>query len=73
MSYQPSLFSGTSLSIDAEFHGVERIVLSDGGASRTFMLGEGALLVTGRGTQRKWEHSVTKVAQAGPRIRLAFR
>ncbi len=44
-----------------------------GGPSRTFMLGRGDLLVTGGRTQRDWDHSVPKVAQAGPRISLAFR
>ncbi len=44
-----------------------------GGKSRPFMLGRGDLLVTGGKTQRTWEHSVPKVAQAGPRISLAYR
>jgi alkylated DNA repair dioxygenase AlkB len=44
-----------------------------GGSSRTFMLGRGDLLVTGGLTQRTWDHSVPKVAQAGPRISLAYR
>ena len=44
-----------------------------GGASRTFMLGRGDLLVTGGKTQRTWEHSVPKVSRAGPRISLAYR
>ena len=44
-----------------------------GGKSRAFRLGRGDLLVTGGKTQRTWEHSVPKVAQAGPRISLAFR
>jgi alkylated DNA repair dioxygenase AlkB len=44
-----------------------------GGSSRTFMLGRGDLLVTGGLTQRTWEHSVPKVARAGPRISLAYR
>jgi alkylated DNA repair dioxygenase AlkB len=43
------------------------------GRSRAFMLGHGDLLVTGGQTNREWEHSVPKVAQAGPRISLAFR
>jgi hypothetical protein len=37
------------------------------------MLGHGDLLVTGGQSQRKWEHSVPKVAYAGPRISLAYR
>jgi alkylated DNA repair dioxygenase AlkB len=44
-----------------------------GGRSRAFLLGRGDLLVTGGKTQRTWEHSVPKVAHAGPRISLAFR
>jgi alkylated DNA repair dioxygenase AlkB len=44
-----------------------------GGKSRVFMLGRGDLLVTGGKTQRTWEHSVPKVALAGPRISLAYR
>jgi alkylated DNA repair dioxygenase AlkB len=44
-----------------------------GGASRAFMLGRGDLLVTGGKTQRTWEHSVPKVAKAGPRISMAYR
>jgi alkylated DNA repair dioxygenase AlkB len=44
-----------------------------GGRSRPFLLGRGDLLVTGGRTQRTWEHSVPKVAQAGPRISLAYR
>jgi alkylated DNA repair dioxygenase AlkB len=44
-----------------------------GGQSRAFLLGRGDLLVTGGKTQREWEHSVPKVARAGPRISLAYR
>jgi alkylated DNA repair dioxygenase AlkB len=44
-----------------------------GGTTRTFLLGRGDLLVTGGTTQRKWDHSVPKVAQSGPRISLAYR
>jgi len=44
-----------------------------GGKSRPFMLGHGDLLVTGGKAQRTWEHSVPKVAKAGPRISLAYR
>ena len=44
------------------------------GCSRPFELGRGDLLVTGGLTQRRWQHSVPKVASAaGPRISLAFR
>ncbi|HZA60333.1 MAG TPA: alpha-ketoglutarate-dependent dioxygenase AlkB [Actinomycetota bacterium] len=44
-----------------------------GGERRSFVLGHGDLLVTGGRTQRDWEHSVPKVARAGPRISLAYR
>jgi len=45
-----------------------------GGPSCAFELGRGDLFVTGGRTQRLWEHSVPKVANAlGPRISLAFR
>ena len=44
-----------------------------GGKSRAFHLGGGDLLVTGGRTQRAWEHSVPKVAQAGLRISVAYR
>jgi alkylated DNA repair dioxygenase AlkB len=44
-----------------------------GGASRAFLLGRGDLLVAGGRTNRDWEHTVPKLAQAGPRISLAFR
>jgi alkylated DNA repair dioxygenase AlkB len=44
-----------------------------GRISRVFVLGHGDLLVTGGQTQRTWEHGVPKVAQAGPRISIAYR
>jgi alkylated DNA repair dioxygenase AlkB len=44
-----------------------------GKAARKFMLGRGDLLVMGGSSQRTWEHAVPKVAQAGPRISIAFR
>jgi alkylated DNA repair dioxygenase AlkB len=44
-----------------------------GGRSRAFLPGRGDLLVTGGRTQRDWEHSIPKVAHAGPRISLAYR
>jgi alkylated DNA repair dioxygenase AlkB len=44
-----------------------------GGVSLALQLGRGDLLVTGGRTNREWEHAVPKVAQAGPRISLAFR
>ena len=42
-------------------------------ATRRLVLGRGELLVTGGATQRAWEHSVPKVASAGPRMSLTFR
>jgi alkylated DNA repair dioxygenase AlkB len=44
-----------------------------GGRSKALLLGGGDLLVTGGRFQREWEHSVPKVAAAGPRISIAFR
>jgi alkylated DNA repair dioxygenase AlkB len=44
-----------------------------GGKSRAHHLGRGDLLVTGGTSQRTWEHSVPKVAHAGPRLSIAFR
>ncbi|HUR28342.1 MAG TPA: hypothetical protein VM509_09145, partial [Planctomycetota bacterium] len=44
-----------------------------GGKSLAFELGRGDLFVTGGKTNREWEHTVPKVARAGPRISLAFR
>jgi alkylated DNA repair dioxygenase AlkB len=44
-----------------------------GGSSRSLLLGRGELLVTGGATQRRWQHSVPKVARAGPRISITFR
>ncbi|MEA2499516.1 MAG: hypothetical protein QOH26_1921 [Actinomycetota bacterium] len=45
----------------------------EGGSSRAFALGHGDLLVTGGDSQRTWQHSVPKVAKAGPRISIAYR
>ena len=44
-----------------------------GGASRAVLLGGGDLFVMGGRSQRSWEHSVPKVAKAGPRISIAYR
>jgi alkylated DNA repair dioxygenase AlkB len=44
-----------------------------GGASRSFLLGQGDLLVMGGACQHDWEHSVPKVALAGPRISITYR
>lgn len=45
-----------------------------GGASSSFSLGRGDLLITGGTFQRAWEHTVPRVSgRAGPRISLAFR
>ena len=40
---------------------------------RSLFLGRGDLLVTGGRCQRAWQHSVPKVASAGPRISITFR
>jgi alkylated DNA repair dioxygenase AlkB len=44
-----------------------------GGSSLSFLLGQGDLLVMGGAAQHAWEHSVPKVAVAGPRISITFR
>lgn len=41
--------------------------------SLAFQLGRGDLLVTGGACQRRWQHTVPKVARAGPRISITFR
>ena len=42
-------------------------------AARAFPLLPGDLFVMGGTSQRTWEHSVPKVAAAGPRISVQFR
>jgi len=44
-----------------------------GGDSRRFDLGHGELFVMGGSSQRTWQHSVPKVASAGPRMSITFR
>jgi alkylated DNA repair dioxygenase AlkB len=45
-----------------------------GGASLSFRLGHGDLLVMGGSCQRTWEHAVPKTAQhVGPRVSIQFR
>jgi alkylated DNA repair dioxygenase AlkB len=44
-----------------------------GGPSRPFLLGQGDLFVMGGATQHGWEHSVPKVASAGPRLSISYR
>jgi alkylated DNA repair dioxygenase AlkB len=44
-----------------------------GGPSRSFLPGQGDLLVMGGGAQLAWQHAVPKVAVAGPRISLVYR
>jgi alkylated DNA repair dioxygenase AlkB len=44
-----------------------------GRASTVFALGGGDLLVMGGASQHEWEHSVPKVAAAGPRMSVTFR
>ncbi|HEV7865992.1 MAG TPA: alpha-ketoglutarate-dependent dioxygenase AlkB [Acidimicrobiia bacterium] len=41
--------------------------------TQRLVLGRGELLVTGGATQRAWQHSIPKVASAGPRMSLTFR
>ncbi|MGH9178150.1 MAG: alpha-ketoglutarate-dependent dioxygenase AlkB [Acidimicrobiales bacterium] len=41
--------------------------------TRSLLLGHGDLLVTGGAFQRRWEHTVPKVASAGPRISITYR
>jgi len=41
--------------------------------SRRFDLGHGDLLVMGGSSQRTWQHSIPKVAAAGPRMSITFR
>jgi alkylated DNA repair dioxygenase AlkB len=44
-----------------------------GGSSIQLKLGHGDLVVMGGTCQRTWDHSVPKVASAGPRIAIMFR
>ncbi|CUR55613.1 Alkylated DNA repair protein, DNA-N1-methyladenine dioxygenase [metagenome] len=44
-----------------------------GGASVTFTMGHGDLLVMGGSCQRTWEHAVPKTAHCGPRVSVQFR
>jgi alkylated DNA repair dioxygenase AlkB len=44
-----------------------------GGPSKRFDPAPGDLLVTGGFMQRRWEHTVPKVAEAGPRISVTMR
>jgi alkylated DNA repair dioxygenase AlkB len=44
-----------------------------GGRSIRHALGQGDLLVMGGTCQRTWDHSVPKVAHAGPRLSVTFR
>lgn len=41
--------------------------------TRSLLLGHGDLLVTGGAFQRRWQHTVPKVASAGPRISITYR
>lgn len=45
----------------------------DGGATRSYSLGHGDLVVMGGSCQRTWEHAIPKMAAAEPRIALMFR
>ena len=44
-----------------------------GGRSRSYLLGGGDLLVMGGDCQHEFQHSVPKVARAGPRLSVTFR
>jgi alkylated DNA repair dioxygenase AlkB len=44
-----------------------------GGRSRSFLLGGGDLLVMGGDCQHEFQHTVPKVAHAGPRLSVTFR
>ena len=46
---------------------------SGGPVARTFLLGEGDLLVMGGRCQHDWRHAVPKVAGAGSRMSITFR
>lgn len=50
-----------------------RLRPTGGGASVSFPLASGDLLVMGGTCQRTWQHSVPKVAASGPRISVQFR
>ncbi len=44
-----------------------------GGSSIPYLLGQGDLFVMGGAAQHDWEHTVPKVAAAGPRISITYR
>jgi alkylated DNA repair dioxygenase AlkB len=44
-----------------------------GGSSQAWLLGHGDLLVMGGAVQHDWEHTVPKVASAGPRLSVTYR
>jgi alkylated DNA repair dioxygenase AlkB len=44
-----------------------------GGPSQAYLLGQGDLFVMGGAFQHDWEHTVPKVAAAGPRISITYR
>ncbi|ANY05443.1 alpha-ketoglutarate-dependent dioxygenase AlkB [Pseudonocardia sp. HH130630-07] len=50
-----------------------RLRPTGGGASVSFPLASGDLLVMGGSCQRTWQHSVPKVTASGPRISVQFR
>ncbi|MEU6697584.1 alpha-ketoglutarate-dependent dioxygenase AlkB [Pseudonocardia sp. NPDC046786] len=50
-----------------------RLRPTGGGASVSFPLASGDLLVMGGSCQRTWQHSVPKMAVSGPRISVQFR
>jgi alkylated DNA repair dioxygenase AlkB len=70
------IFGGDPVVASVSF-GAERVFKlrrNDGIEQREFALGDGALLVMGKGMQRDWEHSIPKTAKpVGERINLTFR
>lgn len=64
-----ALVATVSLGAARTFH----VKPTAGGASRTYALGGGDLLIMGGTCQRTFRHGIPKVAHAGPRIAVMFR
>ena len=74
MLRQLDLFATGAPGFDAEFRARKLLLRpTEGGASISFALGRGDLVVMGGTCQRTWRHGIPKVADAGPRIALMFR
>ena len=73
--WQPALLDDPTPAIVPAFRSLRRFLLrpQSGGQSVAFELGWGDLVVMGGTCQRTWQHSVPKVARAGPRISIMFR